>query len=150
MFQAISCGIHYLASVFLVETPKFLCDAPGNITGVLYGNHSGTVLEDIWPYYSQGNGTVVVQTASGEQWELNQCRRALRINSTAFEYFFDGNKTVQSCMGGFVFDRSGVQQSIVTDWGLVCEREWLAKLCQPIFMVGVLLGAVLFGDIADR
>ncbi|KAJ8275239.1 hypothetical protein COCON_G00098640 [Conger conger] len=150
VFQSIACGIHYLASVFLVETPKFLCASPGNITGVLYGNHSGAVLEDIWPYYNRGDGTVVVQTAGGEQWELNQCRRALRINSTAFEYLFDGNKTVQSCMGNFVFDRSGVEQSIVTDWALVCEREWLAKLCQPIFMVGVLLGAVLFGDIADR
>ncbi|KAJ8355687.1 hypothetical protein SKAU_G00184810 [Synaphobranchus kaupii] len=150
VFQSTSCGIHYLASVFLVETPKFLCGAPGNITGILYGNHSAGSLGEIWPYYNPGNGSVAVQTASGEQWELSQCRRALRINSTAFEYQFGGNKTVHSCMGNFVFDTSEVQQSIVTDWGLVCEKEWLAKLCQPIFMLGVLVGALLFGDIADR
>ncbi|KAJ8270608.1 hypothetical protein GJAV_G00117090 [Gymnothorax javanicus] len=150
VFQSIACGIHYLASVFLVETPKFTCEPPGNITGVLYGNHTGLVLEDIWPYYDLDKGPIVVQTASGEQWELNQCRRSLRINSTIFEYQFSGNKTVYPCTGTYVFDKSGVQQSIVTDWGLVCEKEWLAKLCQPIFMVGVLIGAVLFGDIADR
>ncbi|KAI1897619.1 hypothetical protein AGOR_G00085130 [Albula goreensis] len=150
VFQSIACGIHYLASVFLVETPKFLCESPENVTDVLYGNHSGTVLEDIWPYFRPDTGPVVVLTASGEQWELNQCRRALRINSSGFEYQFDGNKTVYSCMGKFVFDNSEIQQSIVTDWGLVCEKEWLAKLCQPTFMLGVLIGALVFGDIADR
>ncbi|XP_064196530.1 solute carrier family 22 member 16 [Anguilla rostrata] len=150
VFQTIACGVHYLASVFLVETPKFLCASPGNITGALYGNHSGTVLEDIWPHYTPGNGPVVVQNSIGEQWELSQCRRALRINSIGFDYQFDGNKTVYSCAGNFFFDRSGVQESIVTDWGLVCEREWLAKLCQPVFMMGVLVGAVIFGDVADR
>ncbi|KAJ8409747.1 hypothetical protein AAFF_G00218060 [Aldrovandia affinis] len=150
VFQSIACGIHYLASVFLVETPKFLCESPGNITEVLYGNHSGTVLEDIWPYFTSANGTVAVQTANGEQWELNQCARARRENTTGFEYQFDGEKTVYSCMGKYVFDSSEVQQSIVTDWGLVCEREWLAKLVQPTFMLGVLIGAVVFGDIADR
>ncbi|XP_036405952.1 solute carrier family 22 member 16 [Megalops cyprinoides] len=150
VFQSVACGIHYLASVFLVETPKFLCEAPDNVTAVLYGNHSVGALQDIWPFFSIGNGPVVVQTVSGEQWELSQCRRALRINSTGFEYHFDGSKTMHSCMGRFVYDNSEVQQSIVMDWDLVCEREWLAKLCQPTFMLGVLIGALVFGDIADR
>ncbi|XP_030628520.1 solute carrier family 22 member 16 [Chanos chanos] len=149
VFQATSCGIHYLASVFLVETPKFLCDAPANITEVLYGNHSGTSLEDIWQFYSTGKGPVVVLTAGGDQWELSPCRKALRLNALDFEYHFHGNKTVESC-GGFVYDTSEVHQSIVTDWDLVCEKEWLAKLCQPTFMLGVLIGALVFGDIADR
>ncbi|KAG7508069.1 solute carrier family 22 member 16 [Solea senegalensis] len=93
---------------------------------------------------------MVVRTAEGEQWELSRCRCALRINSTDFTYFFDGNKTVKACDGNFVYDHSEIQQSIVTDWDLVCEKEWLAKLCQPTFMLGVLIGALLFGDIADR
>ena len=55
-----------------------------------------------------------------------------------------------SACGLYVYDHSEVYQSIVTDWDLVCEREWLAKLCQPTFMLGVLIGALMFGDIADR
>lgn len=86
----------------------------------------------------------------GEQWELSRCQCALRINPKDFTYNFDGNKTVQACKGNFVFDHTEVYQSIVTDWDLVCEREWLAKLCQPTFMLGVLIGALVFGDIADR
>lgn len=149
VFQAISCGIHYLASVFLVETPAFLCNAPPNITDVLYKNHSATSLEGIWTHYKLGDGPVVVRTALGDQWELGPCFKALRLDASTFQYEFFGNKTVASC-AGFVYDHSEVRQSIVTEWDLVCEREWLAKLTQPTFMLGVLVGALIFGDIADR
>ncbi|KAM9840019.1 solute carrier family 22 member 16 [Aulostomus maculatus] len=149
-FQAMSCGIHYLASVFLVETPNFVCGGPDNITDVLYGNLTGSGLEDILPVFKAGTGPLVVRTASGEQWELSRCRCALRVNTKNFTYDFYGNKTVKGCDGNFVYDHSEVHQSIVTDWDLVCEREWLAKLCQPTFMLGVLIGALVFGDLADR
>ncbi|XP_041660622.1 solute carrier family 22 member 16 [Cheilinus undulatus] len=147
-FQAIACGIHYLASVFLVETPNFVSTVP-NITDILYGNLTASSLTDILPEF-KGKGPLVVRTAEGEQWELSRCRCALRINPNDFTYDFDGNKTVKACDGNFVYDHSEVYRSIVTDWDLVCEKEWLAKLCQPTFMLGVLIGALVFGDIADR
>ncbi|XP_008296475.1 solute carrier family 22 member 16 [Stegastes partitus] len=150
VFQAVACGIHYLASVFLVETPNFVSSVPGNITDVLYGNVTASSLEDVLPGFKSGKGPLVVRTAEGEQWELSRCRCALRIDPRDFTYDFDGNKTVKACGGGFVFDHTEVYQSIVTDWDLVCDREWLAKLCQPTFMLGVLIGALVFGDIADR
>ncbi|XP_059211720.1 solute carrier family 22 member 16 [Centropristis striata] len=150
VFQAVACGIHYLASVFLVETPNFVCSVPGNITDVLYGNLTGSSLEDVLPVFKLGTGPMVVRMADGEQWELSRCRSALRINPKDFTYNFDGNKTVKACDGNFIYDHTEIQQSIVTDWDLVCEREWLAKLCQPTFMLGVLIGALVFGDVADR
>ncbi|MBN3311082.1 S22AG protein, partial [Amia calva] len=150
VFQAISCGIHYLASVFLTATPKFVCRAPENITSVLYGNYSGTTMDDIWEYWSAGQSYVLVGTESGSQWELSQCSLARRISSINFDYEFSGNKTVYSCSDSYIYDYSEVQQSIVTDWNLVCEKEWLAKLSQPTFMFGVLTGALIFGDLADR
>ncbi|KAM7367877.1 hypothetical protein PAMP_014146 [Pampus punctatissimus] len=150
VFQAVACGIHYLASVFLVETPNFVCSVPDNITDVLYGNLTGSSLDDILPVFKAGTGPLVVRTADGEQWELSQCQCALRTDPKDFTYNFDGNKTVKACNGNFVYDHTEVYQSIVTDWDLVCEREWLAKLCQPTFMLGVLIGALVFGDIADR
>lgn len=149
VFQAIACGIHYLASVFLVQTPNFVCSAQGNITDVLYGNLTASSLEEILPVFKPGTGPLVVRTVEGDQWELSQCRCALRMNPESFTYNFDGNKTVKACDGNFIYDLTEVQ-SIVTDWDLVCEKEWLAKLCQPTFMVGVLIGALVFGDIADR
>lgn len=133
-----------------METPNFVCSVPGNITDVLYGNLTASSLEDVVRVFNPSIGPVVVRTAEGEQWELSRCRCALRTSPTGFTYEFDGNKTIKACNGSFIYDHSEVYQSIVTDWDLVCEREWLAKLCQPTFMLGVLIGALVFGDIADR
>lgn len=127
-----------------------MCGAPGNITDVLYGNITGSSLEEVLPFFRTGHRPMVVRTVNDEHWELNRCQTALRIAPTDFSYDFDGNKTVKECDRNFVYDHSEVYQSIVTDWDLVCEREWLAKLCQPSFMLGVLIGALIFGDIADR
>ncbi|XP_061900613.1 solute carrier family 22 member 16 [Entelurus aequoreus] len=149
-FQAMACGIHYLASVFLVETPNFVCGVPGNVTEVLFGNLTGYHVEDFLPALKGGTGPLVVRTHDGLQWELSRCQRALRMDPRDFTYNFDGNKTAQVCDGNFAYDHSEVYQSIVTDWDLVCDRAWLAKLCQPTFMLGVLVGALVFGDIADR
>ncbi|KAG7266391.1 hypothetical protein CRUP_004903 [Coryphaenoides rupestris] len=157
VFQSISCGIHYLASVFLVETPNFVCGAPDNITAVLYGNVSGGALADVLPLFPGHRGDyVAVRTSAGDQWELGRCGAALRVGvdpdpaAAAFAFAFGGNTTAMGCGDNFVFDRSQVYSNIVTDWHLVCDGEWLAKLCQPTFMLGVLVGALVFGDIADR
>ncbi|KYO24720.1 solute carrier family 22 member 16 [Alligator mississippiensis] len=119
VFQAMSCGIHYLASVFMAVTPKFVCSIPGNME-------------------------------NGEIWELNQCSRSRREGSLDLAYEYNGNKSVFSCSHGYIYDHTKWTSTIVTEWDLVCEREWLAKLTQPTFMLGVLIGAVIFGDIADR
>uniref|UniRef100_A0A8C8H0J9 Solute carrier family 22 member 16 n=2 Tax=Oncorhynchus tshawytscha TaxID=74940 RepID=A0A8C8H0J9_ONCTS len=152
VFQAIACGIHYLASVFLVERPSFVCAPPGNVTDVLYGNYTGASLEEVLPFFKPANGPMVVRTAEGKQWELSTCQRTQRMNPTDFTYEQLVNRTTEKCDSNYhyVYDHSEVYQSIVTDWDLVCDREWLAKLCQPTFMMGVLVGALVFGDIADR
>lgn len=149
VFQAAACGIHYLASVFLVETPNFVCSPPENITNIIYGNMTASSLEEILPVFKSGKKPLVVMTDQGEQWELGRCESALRLDPMDFTYEFHGNKTVKLCHG-FYYDHSEILSSIVTDWDLVCQREWLAKLCQPTFMLGVLIGALVFGDIADR
>uniref|UniRef100_A0A3B4A1C4 Major facilitator superfamily (MFS) profile domain-containing protein n=1 Tax=Periophthalmus magnuspinnatus TaxID=409849 RepID=A0A3B4A1C4_9GOBI len=149
VFQAVACGIHYLASVFLVETPNFVSIIPDNITDILYGNITASSIQEILPEFKNGKKALVVRTDQGEQWELSRCECALRINPTDFTYEFYGNKSKKAC-DSFVYDHTEIQSSIVTDWDLVCEGEWLAKLCQPTFMLGVLIGALVFGDIADR
>ncbi|NXG31271.1 S22AG protein, partial [Dromaius novaehollandiae] len=150
VFQAMSCGIHYLASVFMAVTPNFVCDIPGNVSNVLSYNSSGSSIEDIWTLWTSTENYIVVQLEDGETWELNQCSRSKREVSSALTYEYEGNKSEFSCSDGFLYDHTKWKSTIVTEWDLVCDREWLAKLIQPTFMLGVLIGAVIFGDIADR
>ncbi|KAJ9582501.1 hypothetical protein L9F63_003194 [Diploptera punctata] len=48
------------------------------------------------------------------------------------------------------YDRSVFQETIITQWDLVCGRKQLANVAQTVLMFGVLVGNVLFGMIADR
>uniref|UniRef100_A0A8C3M8C3 Solute carrier family 22 member 16 n=1 Tax=Geospiza parvula TaxID=87175 RepID=A0A8C3M8C3_GEOPR len=150
VFQAMSCGIHYLASVFMAVTPNFVCGFPGNVSSVLFHNSSASSIEDIWTLWTSTENYIVVQLENGEIWELDQCSRSKREVSLDLTYEYKGNKSVFPCSDGFLYDDTKWKSTVVTQWDLVCDREWLAKLIQPMFMLGVLIGAVIFGDIADR
>ncbi|XP_050441772.1 organic cation transporter protein-like [Adelges cooleyi] len=50
----------------------------------------------------------------------------------------------------FVYDRSVFQETINTEWNLVCGRYQLSNVAQSVFMLGVLIGNVLFGVFADK
>uniref|UniRef100_F6RQ19 Solute carrier family 22 member 16 n=1 Tax=Equus caballus TaxID=9796 RepID=F6RQ19_HORSE len=150
-FQNISCGIHYLASVFLTVSPRHICRPPGNMSQVLFRNISSWRSEDIWTLFSTGHeDRLVVQLQDGDIWELTKCHRFWRDNKSSLNYDYTGHKTSFPCSDGYMYDKSKWNSTVVTEWDLVCNREWFARLIQPIFMLGVLLGAVIFGYLSDR
>ncbi|XP_014636534.1 PREDICTED: solute carrier family 22 member 16 [Ceratotherium simum simum] len=150
-FQNISCGIHYLASVFLTTSPRHTCRPPGNVSQVLVRNISSWRLDDVWTLFSAGHeDRVVVQLQNGEIWELTKCHRFRRDNKSSLNYDYNGHKTSFPCSDGYIYDQSKWNSTVVTEWDLVCNREWFARLIQPMFMLGVLLGAVIFGYLSDR
>lgn len=138
-FQATSCGIHYLASVFIAVTPKYVCKPPGNVSVILFHNDTFSDFHEVWDLWTSPDDHLVVHQEDGDIWQLQRCSRIKHDNKTAFP-----------CTNGFQYDFNQLDSSIVTDWDLVCDHEWLAKFVQPTFMLGVLIGAVFFGDIADR
>uniref|UniRef100_A0A8C9AY31 Solute carrier family 22 member 16 n=1 Tax=Prolemur simus TaxID=1328070 RepID=A0A8C9AY31_PROSS len=150
-FQNIACGIHYLASVFLVLTPEHTCKPPGNVSQVLFHNFSHWRLEDTWSLVSLGRKDhIIVQLQNGEIWELSMCSRIKRENMSSLNYEYTGSKTKFPCVDGYIYDRRKWKSTVVTQWNLVCERKWFAALIQPLFMFGVLVGAAVFGYISDR
>ncbi|KAH8389311.1 hypothetical protein KR215_000233 [Drosophila sulfurigaster] len=48
------------------------------------------------------------------------------------------------------FDTSVFKTTIVTEWGLVCEKRFLSSLSQSFVMMGIMFGSMFFGMIADR
>uniref|UniRef100_A0A8C4QES1 Uncharacterized protein n=1 Tax=Eptatretus burgeri TaxID=7764 RepID=A0A8C4QES1_EPTBU len=44
----------------------------------------------------------------------------------------------------------GLQKNIVTEWDLVCDRQWKVPLEQLSFLVGRLLGCIVLGSLCDR
>ncbi|XP_014682585.2 solute carrier family 22 member 6 [Equus asinus] len=56
----------------------------------------------------------------------------------------------EPCTDGWIYDNSTFPSTIVTEWDLVCSHRALRQLAQSLYMVGVLLGAMVFGSLSDR
>lgn len=48
------------------------------------------------------------------------------------------------------FNRTIFEETIITQWDLVCERAQLANLAQLITMLGILFGNMVFGILSDK
>lgn len=48
------------------------------------------------------------------------------------------------------YDTSVFTNTIIMEWGLICENKWLASFTQTLFQLGTLIGSVMFGVASDR
>ncbi|XP_047374188.1 solute carrier family 22 member 6 [Sciurus carolinensis] len=62
----------------------------------------------------------------------------------------NSTEVTEPCTDGWIYDNSTFPSTIVSEWNLVCSHRALRQLAQSLFMVGVLLGAMVFGYLADR
>ncbi|XP_076670177.1 organic anion transporter 3 [Andrena cerasifolii] len=54
------------------------------------------------------------------------------------------------CLGDYQFATEFGENSVVTEWGLICEKRYLTFLGPTVYYVGVLMGAWIAGLLADR
>ncbi|XP_043931359.1 solute carrier family 22 member 6-A-like, partial [Protopterus annectens] len=69
------------------------------------------------------------------------------------ESFASTNISVQEtvpCKNGWVYDKSMFTSTIISEWDLVCSRQFLKQVAQTIYMAGILVGALLYGYLSDR
>ncbi|KAM4618082.1 solute carrier family 22 member 20-like [Discoglossus pictus] len=56
----------------------------------------------------------------------------------------------EGCVDGWVYDKSVIRSSIITEWDLVCDLRPMRQMAQSVYMVGVLLGGAIFGGLSDK
>ncbi|KAH8381993.1 hypothetical protein KR009_001276 [Drosophila setifemur] len=127
---SIPVAFHKLAGVFLLAKPDFRCALP-------FENGSRYELSsNLWSLaYPEGEVCEYYDVEYSEAYLNGSIRRS-------------SNET-RSC-SHYVYDQSKYLNSAVTEWDLVCGRGFLAATSDSLFMLGVLLGSIVFGQLSDK
>nr|XP_048281397.1 solute carrier family 22 member 16 isoform X2 [Myodes glareolus] len=127
-YQNISCGIHYLASVFMSSIPEHTCKPPGKILKAVFHNLSAWTLEDVLALRSPDQKDhITVELQDGEIWELTRCSRTWRENTSRLGNESSGYGLDSPCSDGYVYDQSKGRNSVVERLNLVCDRKWFGR-----------------------
>ncbi|XP_050069262.1 organic cation transporter protein-like [Anopheles maculipalpis] len=132
---AISCAFHKLAGVFLLAAPDYRCRLPYELDNASYPLPTDR-LTLAYP----------IDTLTGKYSTCNY----LDANFTD-DYWAGGTPAadVRACHQ-WVYDRSKFESSTVTEWDMVCDRSWLRASADSLFMVGVMVGSIVFGYLSDK
>ncbi|KFM64973.1 Organic cation transporter protein, partial [Stegodyphus mimosarum] len=79
------------------------------------------------------------------------CSRYKDINLTLLEEDLNvtrSNEIVQC--DTWEYDETFYTSTVLSQWNLVCDKEWLVSMSKSVFMGGILMSVVLFGHLADR
>ncbi|XP_022916168.2 organic cation transporter protein-like [Onthophagus taurus] len=119
---AILCAFHKLANVFLHAKVDHRCLLPSEFPNATYTLDLNTTQE----YYPWDN-----------------------LNSKYSNCSMLVNGTEQSC-NKYVYDTRKYESSIVMEWQLVCSAAYKRATTDSVFMIGVMLGSIGFGELSDR
>ncbi|XP_029444244.1 solute carrier family 22 member 13-like isoform X1 [Rhinatrema bivittatum] len=61
-----------------------------------------------------------------------------------------GLNATEKCQDGWVYDTSEQKSTLITEFDLVCDKKEQEAISQSIFMLGLLIGALIFGPLGDR
>ncbi|KAF8778714.1 Organic cation transporter protein like [Argiope bruennichi] len=107
---------------------------------------------DYWCARPEGsNWTLDEWRSIGLPEDDKQCSRYKFVNAS---YPIDENSTVFrsdeviSC-DAWEYDTSLYKSTVLSQWDLVCSREWLVSLSKSVFMAGTFVASLLFGQLAD-
>ncbi|XP_060789240.1 solute carrier family 22 member 7-like [Neoarius graeffei] len=124
---------HFLLNVYISAIPEHHCDL-GSVDGNLTQEQRMTI-----SIPKQEDGTFSsCHMFSEPQFQL------LDEESNFTEV------SVVECPIGWTYDNSTFISTLATEWDLVCENRGINKAMATIFLVGVMLGAAIFGHLSDR
>ncbi|KAL6470503.1 hypothetical protein MHYP_G00216220 [Metynnis hypsauchen] len=135
----ISTGFHSFYIVFAGASPSHYCQVPE-------GN-----LSEEWI-----KASIPVEAVNGKL-EPSKCWRynldTVRHIAAEGNNFGDINFTdvaKERCLEGWKYSTEIYHSTIVSEWDLVCERQWIVPFASSTLYMGYLLGSLVSGQLSDR
>ncbi|XP_043825589.1 solute carrier family 22 member 12-like [Dromiciops gliroides] len=83
-----------------------------------------------------------------------RCRRFLRPQWQLLELNAStpnaSEADTEPCLDGWIYDHSDFTSTIVSEWNMVCDWQFLKPMAQSIYMLGIMVGAIICGPVSDR
>ncbi|RZF35560.1 hypothetical protein LSTR_LSTR014552 [Laodelphax striatellus] len=132
------CGFHAYNQLFMAARPDHWCRVPH--------------LDALDPKVAK-NISIPLILREGE-YIHSQCHMYERNYSDLLDPLgssggLDANLTTSPCQYGWNFDYSRYAATVVTEWEMVCHRDFLATLALVLLGVGGLIGNYIFGYLQD-
>lgn len=137
---SITCAFHKLAGVFLLAKPDFRCVLP--FEEVSEKEVTYALPEHIWALAYPKN-VLGTKYKTCSYYDVNYTEEYLNETQP-----HTGNGT-REC-SHYVYDKTVYLNSAVTEWNMVCNRNFLTATSDAMFMLGVLVGSIVFGQLSDR
>ncbi|EEC15303.1 organic cation/carnitine transporter, putative [Ixodes scapularis] len=127
------CGAHQRAHVFLAATPEHRCYIEGC-------DNNKTRFHEPWASFAipEGSPSDV------------QCFKYSRVSPTNSTCLASDFSNISRGCDRWIYATTEFEETIVTEFNIVCKDEWLVSFSQSLFMLGVMVSAVVFGHISDR
>lgn len=132
---AIPCGFHTMAGVFLNAVPKYRCQLPNELSNATY--------ESKWINDRQTNDNYMIYPK-----DSNCQRYDYKYTDEYFASKIRSNNRIYC--DDFIFDHSQYKSSTVTEWALICKKAYMRATSDALFMIGVLVGSIVFGQMSDN
>lgn len=137
-YTAILSGFNTMSPVFINFTPDYRCKFPfiDNDTTLSLSNEE----------------LLNITTPKKEDGSYEFCKRYAYNYSCTSPDVSDcvDTSSKMACDDGYVFDDSIFPETVITEFQLVCDDVVLDSLATALYMVGVLIGSVVFGIVSDK
>ncbi|XP_067619680.1 organic cation transporter protein-like [Eurosta solidaginis] len=169
---AISCAFHKMSRAFIFAKPNFRCQLPFEnvITNYRYLVNISAKHQNIdnfelpaylWriSYPSNTTDPKAGRYESCKHFNINYTllynllgKNTDSLNKSSL-FLLTTNLTFSNgtlpCTN-YIYDNSKIKNSAVTEWNMVCDRSFLVATSDAVFMLGVLVGSIGFGQLSDK